>query len=99
VKTLGISFMAALALIAAGAGSASALKTCVSPGETLFVKAKVTSMREGPGPKDNLITTLAKRAGVMALGGGCPTKTGNMYWYDVEAGPFTGWVSGGALKL
>jgi len=86
-------------MVAATAGSASALKTCVPPGETLFVKSKTTSMREGPAPKDNLITTLAKRAGVTALGGGCPTKTGNMYWYDVEAGLFTGWVSGGALKL
>jgi hypothetical protein len=97
-KRACVGFIAALTLGAATADSAFALKSCVTQGQTLVVKGKLTVMHSEPNPKSGVLATLGKGAQVTAAAS-CPTQTGKMFWYLVESGAVTGWVSGGVLKL
>jgi hypothetical protein len=103
-RTIGLCFVVAFAISAAGASTASANlgSRCVTVGQRLFT-TKITNMRSGPNPKASVIIKITPKGSVLIADQSCPTKFvpprgAAQYWYYVSFGRYTDWVVSGALR-
>jgi hypothetical protein len=106
LRNVGLAIPLALVISASTAdvSSAKAVKTCLTPGQSVVTRTTMAYFRTGPGTSSPLIVKYGPGVTLAVEGTGCPTivvaPTGmKQYWYEATNGTATGWIAGNRIEV